>query len=181
MPRTRLSVFSFSLLALGSMAAWGRAAQPAKPTPTPTSKPSPTPAASATPRVFTNDDLEAAKKKGGGVQDLRATGVEPYEPPEPLQDPQPLPDAQPTPEPDPQAERIAYLESQIKILDDAAKQLLWGYLGSTDTNEILRLKSQQQEILTQIDALKAELAELRGQSTGRPAGAATPTPTPQPG
>ena len=177
MPRTRALLAFASLLCLAGLSA--RAGQ--APASSPKAKPAPTatPTPAATPRVFTNDDLEAAKKKGGGTQDLTAKGAQPYEPPPPLDEVE-LPT--PTPEPglDPEAQRIADLETQIKNLDESAKAILWTYLQSNDTNEILRLKAEQQEILNQLDAAKAELAQLKGEATGRPV-QPTATPTPPPG
>jgi hypothetical protein len=129
--------------------------------------------------VFTNDDLETARKKGGGVQDLRATGGEPYEPPDAAPEVS-APPPEPTPEPDPQAQRMRELEAEIKNLDEGAKALLWQYLQSTDTNEILRLKAEQQDVLNRLEEAKAELARLKGEATG-PAAAPTATPTPPPG
>ena len=75
--------------------------------------------------------------------------------------------------------RIEEQEAQREGLDERAKELLWQYLQSTDTNEIIRLKAEQQEVLDQLEAAKAELARLRGEATGsrRP----RPTPTRQPG
>jgi hypothetical protein len=65
----------------------------------------------------------------------------------------------------------------VKALDEQANQLLWEYLQSTDTNEILRLKAEQKEVLDRLEAAKAELARLRGEAGVGPA----PTPTRQPG
>jgi hypothetical protein len=177
--RTRTLAAFASLLGL---TAWGLAAQSTGKAPTPKASPaaSKTPTPTPAPRVFTNDDLEAAKKKGGAVQDLKATGTEPYEPEPPLEEPQ-LPTPEPTPELDPAAQRIADLEAQIKTLDESAKALLWGYLQSTDTNEILRIKAEQQEILNQLDAARAELAQLKGEAAGAPPAVPTATPTPPPG
>jgi hypothetical protein len=72
-----------------------------------------------------------------------------------------------------EARRIQEAEEQVKALDDQANQLLWLYLGSTDTNEILRLKAEQQEVLDRLKAAKADLARLKGE-----AGSDTPLPTP---
>lgn len=53
-------------------------------------------------------------------------------------------------------ERAKQAEDHVKDLDSQAQTLLWQYLQSTDTYEILRLKAEQQEILDQIpDAKKA--------------------------
>ena len=50
----------------------------------------------------------------------------------------------------------AEAEKHVQDLESQAQALLWQYLQSTDTNEILRLKAEQQEILDQIpDAKKA--------------------------
>lgn len=175
MSRTRtLAAFALMLL-LAPLVRFGQGGQP-KSTPTP--KPSPTPTAAVakpTPRVFTNDDLEAGKDKPSAVQDLKATGTEPYEPP--AEAPKPPPEE--TPEPDPQAQRLAQAEARVKELDESAKALLWQYLQSTDSNEILRLKAEQQEILSELEAAKADLARLRGEA-GTPA-EPTATPTPPPG
>jgi hypothetical protein len=51
---------------------------------------------------------------------------------------------------------VEQAETRVKDLDSQAQALLWQYLQSTDTYEILRLKAEQQEILDQIpDAKKA--------------------------
>ena len=167
-----------------SLSGWTpAAAQAAKPKP----KPTPTPAPTATPeakkpkdapkRVFTNDDLEAFREKPSAVQDLSAVGMPP-----PLSAPanaEPAQDA-PTPE-DPRAEqerRIQEQEAQVKALDDQANQLLWLYLQSSDTNEILRLKAEQQEVLDRLKQAKADLARLKGEAGSD---APAPTPTRQPG
>jgi hypothetical protein len=76
--------------------------------------------------------------------------------------------------------RIADAEANVKALDEQAKQLLWEYLQSTDTNEIMRLKAEQQQVLEQLEAAKAELARLKATGEGAPAGP-TPTPTRLPG
>lgn len=151
-------------------------------------RPSPTPARAkdkekSSPRVFTNDDLEAARKKPSNVQDLSATagttdsgyaGGSAALPEVPV--------AQPTPSP-PSAEdefrgQIAAIEERIKSLDERAKQILWQYLQSTDTNEILSLKAEQKQILDEIESAKAELALLHGR---QPSGTPVPEPTRAPG
>ena len=75
--------------------------------------------------------------------------------------------------------RIEEVEANVKALDAQAKELLWTYLQSTDTNEILRLKAEQQEVLDRLEAAKAELARLKGQATG--SSGPTPEPTRPPG
>lgn len=175
-PRTLIAIASVSLLV--PLLTWGQGGDKTQPRPPiKTPKPPPTPRPKATPRVFTNDDLEASKDKGN-VQDLQATGVEPYEPPEPIADP-PTPPPEPTPEPDPRVQRIGELEKEIQTLDASAKAILWQYLQSGDSNEILRLKAEQQAMLERIEAAKAELAELKGEAIGPRL--PTPTPTPPPG
>lgn len=53
-------------------------------------------------------------------------------------------------------EQATQAEEHVKELDSQAQTLLWQYLQSTDTYEILRLKAEQQEILDQLpDAKKA--------------------------
>lgn len=144
------------------------------PTPTPAPKASPSVAKPATKRVFTNDDLEAGREKPSAVQDLSATGGTPYEPAR-----ETLPDTQDQPLEDPAAaaaRQIAEMEATIKALDDQANQLLWAYLQSTDTNEILRLKAEQKEVLDRKKEAEAELARMRGEAA-EPA----PTPTREPG
>lgn len=181
---TRALIAFVSILLLAPLLTWGQASKA-----TPTPKPSPTPRATATaagkpsakgtPRVFTNDDLEADKDKSK-VQDLRATGGEPYEPPEPLADvPKPL--EEPTPEPDPKLARVTELEREIQTLDASAKAILWQYLQSNDSNEIMRLKAEQQEMLNRIEEAKAELAQLKGEAASGTPRLPTPTPTPPPG
>ena len=59
---------ALSVLAVGASLA---GAQAARPTPRPT--PTPAPKRKEPPRVFTNDDLEAARKRPSNVQDLSAT------------------------------------------------------------------------------------------------------------
>lgn len=148
------------------------AADKPKPTATPTATPGARKPKEAPKRVFTNDDLEAGRDKPSAVQDLSATGMPPapYEP----MDAQPARD-EPAAE-DPRADearRIQEAEEQVKALDDQANQLLWLYLGSTDTNEILRLKAEQQEVLDRLKAAKADLARLKGEASSD-----TPLPTP---
>jgi len=51
---------------------------------------------------------------------------------------------------------VSSAEAKVKDLESQAQSLLWQYLQSTDTNEILRLKADQQDIIDQIpDAKKA--------------------------
>jgi hypothetical protein len=168
-----------------SLSGWTpAAAQAAKPKP----KPTPTPAPTATPeakkpkdapkRVFTNDDLEAFREKPSAVQDLSAVGmppppIEPVSGSEPAQDAPPPEDARTE-----QQRRIEEAEAEVKALDDQANQLLWLYLQSSDTNEILRLKAEQQEVLDRLKQTKADLARLKGEAGSD---APAPTPTRQPG
>jgi hypothetical protein len=165
--RLRLPLFLLAALSLGTVLA----AAPPPPRPRPTPTPWPTTAPRKTPpRVFTNDDLEATKDKPAAVQNLTATGGETsYEHApdtgEPAPEPTPPIEDQPTPE----QVRIKQLEDDIVGLDAQAKQLLWQYLQSTDTDEILRLKAEQKGILDQLEAARQELANLR-------AGASQPTP-----
>ena len=174
------------LLAVSLSPAAAVAAEARKPKPTPTPTPTPAPKASpsapqpkGTPkRVFTNDDLEAGREKPSNVQDLSATGSTPYYEP-PQEHPQDSQD-QPIAPPDPGAalaQQIAEMEATIKSLDDQANQLLWTYLQSTDTNEILRLKAEQKEVLDRKKEMEAELARLKS-GAGPEAG---PTPTREPG
>jgi hypothetical protein len=156
------------------------AAQAPRPSPTP--RP-PARATTVPPkRVFTNDDLEESRKRPSAVQDLQAKeGTVGYEHADESSEPRP---AQPTPEPTPsyeeqQQQQIAAAEEQVRQLDQRAKDLLWQYLQSTDTNEILRLKAEQQEVLNQLEAAKAELARLRGEAPA--GGGPPPEPTRQPG
>lgn len=144
-------------------------------------KKKPAPAPSASPRVYTNDDLEAARKSGAPVQDLKAVGGEldyPSSDPSSRTAVESSEGLESPPPPDATEERIRTLEQQAKDLDDQAKQLLWAYLQSTDTNEILQLKAQQQEVINQLEATKAEIARLRGDPNAPPA---PPPPTPPPG
>jgi hypothetical protein len=167
---------ALSLLAAASLVA----AQAARPTPRPTPPPA---KRKDPPRVFTNDDLEAARKKPSNVQDLSATpgttesgyatggGAAPDAPtPEPTPTP---PSAE-----DEQRAQIAAAEERVRSLDQRANEILWQYLRSTDTNEILALKAEQKQVLDELEAAKADLARLRGQ---QPSGAPTPEPTPIPG
>lgn len=149
-----------------------------------TPKPSPKPAKKEPPRVFTNDDLEAARKRPSNVQDLSATSGDSGNTPGGYANvpAAPEPSSEPTPTPPPSADeqlrqQIAGVEERIKSLDERAKQILWQYLQSTDTNEILALKAEQKQILEEIDSAKAELARLRGEQPTTP----TPDPTPPPG
>jgi hypothetical protein len=175
---------SLALVLAAALAGWATAGPEApKPTPTPTPRSSPTPSAKkpgdAPKRVFTNDDLEATKDKPSAVQDLSATGGATTMPAEPVRPPD-TPD-EPAPEPtDTRTEeerRLQEAEATVKALDEQANQLLWEYLQSTDTNEILRLKAEQKEVLDRLEAAKAELARLRGEAGVGP----PPTPTRQPG
>lgn len=145
----------------------------------PAAKAGQAPKATATPasKVFTNDDLEAGRDKPSSVQDLRATGGDPYQPPEPLQDVV-TPSPTETPEPDPQSQRITQLEADIQSLDATAKSLLWQFLQSGDTNEILRLKAEQAEILKQLEEAKVELARLKSEGGARPTPDTSPSPPP---
>lgn len=174
----RIGPLPFVLVA--SLSGWVAAA-PDKPTPTPTPKatPSPKKPKDAPKRVFTNDDLEAGRDKPSKVQDASATGgaTRWEEPPTPPPEPQPE-STEPADTRTEEQRRIDEVEAQVKGLDDQAKQLLWAYLQSTDTNEILRLKAEQQEVLDQLEVAKAELARLKGQAAS---GEPTPTPTPPPG
>jgi hypothetical protein len=132
------------------------------------------------PRVFTNDDLEQARKRPSAVQDLQAKdGTVGYEHAgsASVPDPQPTPPPTPTFEEQQQGE-IAAAEQRLRDLEARAKELLWQQLQSTDTYEIMRLKTEQQDILAQIETAKAELARLRGEG---PPSTATPEPTREPG
>jgi TolA-binding protein len=136
-------------------------------------------------RVFTNDDLEAGRTKPSAVQDLQAkegTGVG-YEH---AREDAPSPSSEPTPEPTPTLEeqhqqQVTAAEEQVRQLDERAKELLWQYLQSSDTNEINRLKAEQQEVLNQLEAAKADLARI--QAGAPPPGSRGPAsePTRQPG
>jgi hypothetical protein len=170
-----LGAFAAALLAVPLALAAAAATPQATPTPKPSPRPSPK--ASGTPRVFTNEDLEAGREKPSAVQDLRATGGEPYVPTEPLQDVV-APSPTETPEPDPRAQRLAELEAEIKSLDESAKALLWQYLQSGDTNEILRLKAEQEAILARLEEAKKQLAQLKGEyvPAATPESPATPPP-----
>lgn len=158
-------------------------AQSARPSPRPT--PAPKRKDGAPPRVFTNDDLEAARKKPSNVQDLTATqdsgstqggystGVG-TAPGAPAAEPTPV-----APSADDQLrQQIAAAEERVRALDGRAKELLWQTLQSTDTYEILRLKEEQKGVLDELEQAKAELARLRGE---QPSGSPTPEPTPAPG
>jgi hypothetical protein len=172
------------ILALASVPlAGGAVAQTPKPRPTPTPAARPSaPPRKAPPRVFTNDDLEATKDKPSAVQDLTATGGETaYEhAPEnsAASEPAPTPNPNEPPPLTPEQERIQQLQNDIAGLDAQAKQLLWQQLQSTDTYEIMRLKTEQQGVLDQLETAKAELARLRGEG---PPATATPEPTREPG
>jgi hypothetical protein len=116
-------------------------------------------------RVFTNDDLEAGRDKPSAVQDLSATGTT-VRPEAPLPNPDSQAQEVATPV-DPRTEqerRIADAEAQVKSLDAQANELLWMYLQSTDTNEIMRLKAEQQEVLDRLKEARAELARLKGEA-----------------
>lgn len=172
----RSTALALSLLAVGASLV---AAQAARPTPRAT----PAPKRKEPPRVFTNDDLEAARKRPSNVQDLSATpgttdsgyvtgaGAAPE-----------APTPEPTPPP-PSAEeelrlQIVAAEERVKSLDQRANEILWQYLRSDDTNEILALKAEQKQVLDELESAKAELARLRGQ---QPSGTPTPEATPIPG
>jgi hypothetical protein len=143
-------------------------------------KPKAKPREKSPPRVFTNDDLEEARKRPSAVQDLQAKdGTVGYE----HADSAPAADSQPTPPPTPTFEEqqqgeIAAAEARLRDLEARAKELLWQQLQSTDTYEIMRLKTEQQDVLAQIETAKAELARLRGEG---PPATATPEPTREPG
>ena len=136
----------------------------------------------APPKVYTNDDLEATSTRPSNVQNATAQGAEPYNPP-------PEPDAPPAEEPPPPApegpqmteeeRQIKEAEETVKSLEQTANALLWQYLQSGDTNEILRLKEEQRGVLEQLEQAKADLARLKGQATTPPP--PTPAPTPPPG
>lgn len=172
-----LGAFAAALLVVPFALAAAAATPQATPTPTAKPSPRPSPKASGTPRVFTNEDLEAGRQKPSAVQDLRATGGEPYVAPEPLPDVV-APSPTETPEPDPRAQRLAELEAEVKSLDESAKALLWQYLQSGDTNEILRLKAEQEAILARLEEAKKQLAELKGEYVppATPESPATPPP-----
>jgi hypothetical protein len=92
------------------------------------------------------------------------------------------PTPEPTPPP-PSAEeelrlQIVAAEERVKSLDQRANEILWQYLRSDDTNEILALKAEQKQVLDELESAKAELARLRGQ---QPSGTPTPEATPIPG
>jgi hypothetical protein len=177
--RPRLPILVLASVFLAEVAV-AQAPKP-RPTPTPAARPS-APPRKAPPRVFTNDDLEATKDKPSAVQNLTATGGEtaydhaPESSPAP--EPAPTPDPNAPPPLTPEQERIQQLQNDIAGLDAQAKQLLWQQLQSTDTNEILRLKAEQQGVLDQLETARAELARLRGEG---PPATATPEPTREPG
>jgi hypothetical protein len=171
----RFRLLPFALVALLSSWDSASAAEP-KPTPTPAAKKAKE--KEKPKRVFTNDDLEATKDKPSAVQDLTATGMvrqdEPVRPAPQASEPE----APATPE-DPRSEeerRIDEVAATVKDLDDRANALLWQYLQSTDTYEIMRLKAEQQEVLDQLAAARAELARLKGEPVAPRA-----EPTRQPG
>ncbi|MET0553899.1 MAG: hypothetical protein ABW221_12725 [Vicinamibacteria bacterium] len=173
---------SFLLIASLTLVPLIVAAQAPRATPRPSAK-QPTPTPVPPKRVFTNDDLEEARKKPSAVQDLQAKeGTVGYEH---AGEESPSPSFQPTPEPTPTFEEqhqqeIAAAEEQIRQLDERAKELLWQYLQSNDTNEISRLKAEQQEVLNQLEAARADLARIKGEPPP-PGGGPTPEPTRQPG
>ena len=145
------------------------AAQSPAPSPKPRAeagKPRPTPVSPK--RVFTNDDLEESRKKPSAVQDLQAKeGTVGYEH---AREDAPSPSSEPTPEPTPTFEeqhqqQVAAAEEQVRQLDERAKELLWQYLQSNDTNEINRLKAEQQQVLNQLEAAKADLARAQGRAS----------------
>lgn len=165
---------------VASLSGWVMAA-PVEPKATPTPAPKATPSAKKTPkRAFTNDDLEAGREKPSPVQDLSATGATmppPYEPAVTQENTPPEEAAQGGDTPT-DAARIEEAEANVKALDAQAKELLWAYLQSTDSNEILRLKAEQQEVLDRLEAAKADLARLKGQATGSSGPAPEPTRPP---
>jgi hypothetical protein len=174
-PRRALACLAALLVALLAAGGSAVAAQASKPTP----RSSPPAKRKEPPRVFTNDDLEESRKKPSNVQDLSATpgttdsgylaGASAV-PEGPAAQPTPVP---PSPEDEHRAQ-IAAAEERIKALDERAKQLLWQYLQSTDTNEILALKAEQKQVLDELESAKADLARLRDQ---QPSGTPTPEPT----
>ena len=56
---------------------------------------------------------------------------------------------------------VAEAERRVQELDSRAQELLWQYLQSTDTNEILSLKAEQQEILDQLPEARKAVDEAR--------------------
>lgn len=176
----RSSLLLAAALACAAPVASAQAPSPS-PTPRPAAKPARPPNVPPPKRVFTNDDLEEARKRPSAVQDLQAKeGTVGYEH---ADGSEPSPVVQPTPEPTPsqdeqRQQQIAAAEESVRQLDAQAKELLWRQLQSTDTYEIMRLRQEQQEVLNQLEAAKAELARIRGEA---PAGGATPEPTRQPG
>jgi hypothetical protein len=172
----RLAALVLSLLGAASLVA----AQAARPTPRPTPPPK---RKEGPPRVFTNDDLEAARKRPSNVQDLSATSgttdsgyaAGASRAPEA---PTPVPTPAPPSAEEEQRQQIAAAEERVKALDQRAKEILWQYLRSDDTNEILALKAEQKQVMDELESAKAELARLRGE---QPSGTPTPEPTPIPG
>jgi hypothetical protein len=175
---------SFSLIvsALALAAPIVAQAQAARPSPSPAAaKPKATPVPPK--RVFTNEDLEEGRKKPSAVQDLQAKGgtvgyVHANES-APSAGPAPTPEPTPTYEEQLQ-QQIAAAEQRVRDLDARAKELLWQYLQSTDTSEINRLKAEQQEVLNELEAAKADLARIKGEPPP-PGGGSAPEPTRQPG
>jgi hypothetical protein len=127
------------------------------------------------PKSYTNDDLrkpdEAASPappKAGAARKQAATPA----PPPPPEPPPPAPvDTRSTAEQldegswrERAAQRRAAvkgLEEQVKELDAEAGRLLWQSLQSTDTNEIMALRAQQQEVLTSLEAARKALVEAK--------------------
>jgi hypothetical protein len=58
-------------------------------------------------------------------------------------------------------DQLAEAEAHVKDMDSQAQALLWQYLQSTDTYEILRLKAEQQEIFDQIPDAKKAVEDAR--------------------
>ena len=56
---------------------------------------------------------------------------------------------------------VAEAERRVQELDSRAQELLWQYLQSTDTNEILSLKAEQQEVLDQLPEARKAVDEAR--------------------
>ena len=71
--------------------------------------------------------------------------------------------------------RLKEAEDNVKSLEQTANALLWQYLQSGDSNEIMRLKAEQQGVLEQLEQAKAELARIKAED-GSPAAAPTPPP-----
>jgi hypothetical protein len=58
-------------------------------------------------------------------------------------------------------EQVEQADAHVKDLDSQAQTLLWQYLQSTDTYEILRMKAEQQEIMDQIPDAKKAVEDAR--------------------